>query len=304
MELTHWLIYHMKTTNYKLIMRIIMKSQVHNSQVRRIWLLIAFILSCYKISAYDFQVDGLYYNIISGTNEVYVKPANGKVAMKYTGEITIPETVNDYNGNVYTVVGIGESAFAASSITSIKLPNTLRFIEQYAFSQCSQLKALQLPNRVESIGRAFISKSAITHIKIPNSVTSIAPYAFGPDVNSSPCQLESIDLTELSSSVTELPEGIFWTCSLKTIVIPNSIKTIGKMAFMSCEKLETVVLPNSITTIGSQAFYGCANLESINLTDLLSSIGSYAFQGCSSLKSIRIPNNVTSIERLTFYGCI
>ena len=274
-----------------------MKSQVQNSQVRRIWLLIAFILSCYKISAYDFQADGFYFDIIKGTNEVYIHPAHAALQIKYSGDIIVPETVKDYNGNVYTVVGIGEYAFSGSSISSIKLPNTIRFIDQYAFWNCSQLKNLELPNSLISIGERFISGSAIMEIKIPSSVTQLASYAF--------CEssLETIDLTDLSSSITKLPEGVFRSCKLKSIIIPNSIATIGKSAFDGCDFLKSVVLPNSLTTIEAQAFYNCSSLEDINLPNQISSIGNFAFWGCSSLKAINIPSSLSKIEDYVFHGC-
>ena len=266
----------------------------------RLFMLMECISYCGVVIAYDFQVDGLYYNI-KGTNEVYI-PFEA-FSKKLSGDIIVPETVKDYEGNLYTVVGIGEYAFAGSKITSIQLPNTIRYIDQYAFSQCSQLKTLQLPKNLESIGKAFISSSGITHIKIPNSVTKIADRAFGPDINSTGCQLESIDLSELSSSIIELPEGMFRSCRLKSIEIPNSIVVIRKEAFMGCGNLKTVILPESLSTIETQAFYNCSSLESINLPDQISSIGSSAFWGCSSLKTIKIPSSLNRIEDDVFLGC-
>ena len=126
----------------------------------RVCLLIVCFIYSSVINAYDFQVDGLYYEIIKGTNEVFIHPANGKIQMKYSGDITIPESVSDYDGNVYTIVGIGEYAFAASSITSISLPQTIRFIDDYAFMQCMSLKSIDLPNPRESSRQTGIQGKA------------------------------------------------------------------------------------------------------------------------------------------------
>ena len=271
------------------------------SQIKLIFLRLYLLAACLfynsVINAYDFQVDGLYYEIIAGTNEVFIHPANGKIQMKYSGNITIPEKVTDYNGNVYTVVGIGEYAFASSSISSIQIPNTIRFIDQFAFSGCYQLKTLQLPNSLERIGGNFIRGSAVTKISIPSSVTKIEKEAFAGT------SLLSIDLTSLSSSITEIAEGLFYGTSLTSISIPNSIKSIGKQAFSQCTKLTSVFLPNYIIKIEDQAFYNCSSLENINLPDQISSIGNSAFWACSSLKSIKLPNSLSKIEDYVFLGC-
>ena len=166
---------------------------------RKLISIIVFILCSISAEAYDFKAEGYYFSIIEGANEVYIYPGHAARQKSYSGDITIPETVND-NGVVYTVVGIGSYAFSNSSITSISMPNTIRFIDDCAFLSCSSLTSLELPNKLESIGEYIISNTAITHIKIPNSVTKIANYAFAAySFGLSPCRLESIDLSELSS---------------------------------------------------------------------------------------------------------
>ncbi|MBQ3619327.1 MAG: leucine-rich repeat domain-containing protein, partial [Bacteroidales bacterium] len=109
---------------------------------------------------------------------------------------------------------------------------------------------------------------------------------------------------------------------------PNSVTSIGDLAFGYCTALESITIPNSVTSIGDNVFSGCTALESIifednskltsikaglfkDLTSLKSitipnsvtSIGDEAFNGCTSLKSITIPNSVTSIFTKAFMGC-
>ena len=72
------------------------------------------------------------------------------------------------------------------------------------------------------------------------------------------------------------------------------VTSIGKKAF-SASNLTSIIIPNSVTSIGEYVFYGCSSLTSIIIPNSVTSIGEYAFFRCSSLTSIIIPNSVTSI---------
>ena len=103
-------------------------------------------------SAYDVEVDGIYYNLISKGNVAEVTKGDNL----YTGDITIPSSIN-VNEVEYSVTIIGDEAFYG----------------------CSGLTSITIPNSVTSIGdKAFMYCSSLTSITIPNSVTSIAGYAF------------------------------------------------------------------------------------------------------------------------------
>jgi len=91
--------------------------------------------------------------------------------------------------------------------------------------------------------------------------------------------------------------------SMTSIIIPNSVKSIGNSAFYGCTGITSVTIGNNVTSIGSDAFLGCTGLTSITVPDSVTSIGSGAFYNCTGLKSINIPNSVTSINRTTFLGC-
>ena len=94
----------------------------------------------------------------------------------------------------------------------------------------------------------------------------------------------------------------FRSCNtLKTIIIPNSVTSIGSYAFRDCTSLTSVTIPNSVTSIGSYAFYECTSLTSVTIPNSVTSIGGYAFRDCTSLTSVTIGNGVTSIEDLVFY---
>lgn len=104
--------------------------------------------------------------------------------------------------------------------------------------------------------------------------------------------------------VTAIGEGAFYDCyALKSVTIPNSVKTIGGGAFSKSEALESVTIPNSVTSIGSSAFSYCHALTSLTIPNSVTDIGDYTFNHCSGLTSITISNNVESIGISAFEGC-
>ena len=106
------------------------------------------------------------------------------------------------------------------------------------------------------------------------------------------------------NSVTSIGEGAFSGCILLfKIIIPNSVTSIGDLAFMDSNALSHIVISNSVTSIGDGTFYGCNSLTNIAIPDSVTSIGDIAFSGCRSLSNIVIPDSVTSIGDYVFEGC-
>ena len=127
--------------------------------------------------------------------------------------------------------------------------------------------------------------------------------------------------------VVEIAEEAFKNCAhLKTIVIPDSVKTIGDDAFRECVELSSVTIPESVTKIGRNAFYECASLTSVTvpgsvkiieretfnlcthmktatLSEGVEEIGNYAFTLCMDLTSLSLPNSLKKIGREAFYTC-
>lgn len=90
--------------------------------------------------------------------------------------------------------------------------------------------------------------------------------------------------------------------NIEVAVIPNSVKVIGKEAFLKCTSLKYVEIPNSVEVIGEFAFAGCTSLSEIDIPNSITSIGECAFS-CSSLKSVEIPNSVEVIGDYAFISC-
>ena len=134
-------------------------------------------------------------------------------------------------------------------------------IGDYAFSGCTGLTSVTIPDSVTSIGGyAFYRCSGLTSVTIPDSVTSIGGYAF--------CGCSSLTSVTIPNSViTSIGSSTFNGCSgLTSVTIPNSVPSIGNWAFAGCSGLTSVTIPNSVTLICDAAFNGCSGLKNITYT--------------------------------------
>lgn len=126
---------------------------------------------------------------------------------------------------------------------------------------------------VTSIGAsAFTGCSNVQQINIPDSVEHIDPYAF------SFCN--GLHTVKLPASLTLISEELFAECAnLKNIDIPDTVTEIGTNAFLRCTAFSLTELPDGIKSIGAAAFENCGSIENLELPKTLESIGEAAFGG-------------------------
>ena len=241
----------------------------------------------------------LYYQITDNENHyvTVVSPTFGYDNLN--GGMTIPDVVTNVNDSIsYKVTGIGDNAFSGcTGLTSVEIPNSVTSIGDNAFSGCAGLKSVEIPNSVTSIGVcAFTGCTDLNSLTIGNSVESIGGHAF--------YNCHSVTSLTIPNSVTSIGEYAFSGCTgLTSVEIPNSVTSIGECAFYQCTGLASVEIPNSVKSIGDNAFSGCSGLTSVEIPNSVTSIGNSAFSGCTGLKSLTIGNSVTSIGGFAFIGC-
>ena len=239
--------------------------------------------------AYDFSQNGLSYDILSTED----KTCEVDDCSSNLSTVVIPSTVVN-NGTTYTVTSIGNYAFSGcSGLTAIEIPNSVTSIGNYAFYGCSGLTAVEIPNSVTSIGvEAFYECSSLTAIQIPSSVTSIGGWAFRGCSN-----LSQLVIGNGQETLT-IQSNTFSSCPITTLYLGRNVND-----YVNFKSLETLTIGSSVTSIGDEAFYGCSKLTAIQIPSSVTSIGSSAFYGCSGLTAVEIPNSVTSIGEWAFYGC-
>lgn len=204
----------------------------------------------------------------------------------------------------------------------------VRIICDKAFSMCSSLAEVVIPNSVTSIGGgAFFKCTSLISIFIPDSVTSIGNGAFSycetliniviptnvTNLNGNPFYGWNGKLECLSSNFI-YEHGVlfnkdkseiisFRNQNQKSYAIPNGVMNVRFGAFLCCNSLADIIIPNSMKSIGVGAFAGCISLNSIDIPNGVIRIGINAFNRCISLSNIVIPDSVSSIGEGAFEDC-
>ena len=212
----------------------------------------------------DVTIDGLKYHIENGT--ATVTDVENKETLT---TVTIPEKIS-YKGKNYTV-------------TSIRT---------YAFSNCTSLTSIEIPDSVTRIGfRAFYECTSLTSIVIGDSVTSIGEDAFY-NCNSALYTTENnLKYVKANGNPYYLLQGVT-NKKLFTYTINANTVHIGERAFEYCSRLSSITIPDSVTSIGNYAFSNCTLLTSIEIPDSVTSIGDDAFSNCTLLRSITFNGTV------------
>lgn len=168
----------------------------------------------------------------------------------------------------------------------------------YTFYRCWSLTSVKIPKSVKIIEEgAFYCCTSLTNVNIPSSVTEIDEWGFS----------DCISLTSvfIPSSVKKIKEGAFNQCiSLKNIHLSSGLELIGRIAFLECTSLTTLNIPSSVTEIGEAVFYECNNLKSIYVfAEDVPSIDTDAFKGCDSKNCIvYVPKGTNDAYWLSEFG--
>jgi len=176
----------------------------------------------------------------SGDYEILGYTYNGSEKI----DVDIPSSINSR-----PVTGIADDAFKAiTSIKSVKIPDSITYIGNYAFFDCDYITELVIPSSVVSIGvGAFMECAALEKITLPEGLTEIADYTF--------MYCESLKEIKLPETLTAIGDGAFWKCdSITEVTVPASVKTIGDTAFIYCENLASITLLATEVEIGEWAF--------------------------------------------------
>ena len=250
-----------------------------------------------SLFAYDFEVDGIYYNFGTTAGTATVTSD----ASKYSGVVHIPETVA-YEGTTYSVTEVGSSAFSGcSSLMEVTIPNSVTVIGDSAFYYCRNLTEVTIPSCVTEIGSyAFDKCYSVKKTAYPSSI-------------SNPFSSVTISIAYPKECFVDEQGVIYDADKTKVYYVPlaidgayemlPTITEIGTSAFRYCSSLTEVTIPNSVTEIGSYAFYECSGLTEVTIPNGVTTIGGYAFRGCSGLTEVTIPNSVTTIGNMAFASC-
>lgn len=213
----------------------------------------------------------------------------------FTGSLTIPNSVT----KIYQAAFYGCSGFTGH----LTIGYSVNEIDYGAFAGCSGLTSFNIPNSVRRIGGYAFSETG-WYAQQPNRTVlyvdnwCLGYKGWGPTGS-------SLTLNEGTKAIADYA---FEDCNFFTgnLTIPNSVITIGMEAFCRCRGFTgSLTIPNSMTEIGYATFAGCSGFSgSLVIPNSVTMIGHQAFNGCSGFTgSLIIPNSVISIGECAFKNC-
>ena len=278
--------------------------------MKRFTLLCIICCAVCRLFAYDFCVNGLYYDFTSERTVKLVAPSS-QATYDYFVDLEIPATVS-YNDITYSVTCIGENAFhSCKKLKSLKVPSTVTIIKEYAFSQCDSLININIPSSVVIIEQNAFWNTAWFKA-LPDGLVYINNVLYGTK------GIIRSDTTLVVREGTISISPLFCSSSKVTAIsLPSSLKYIGLSAFGYCSKLRSVTGGENVEYIGHYAFNGTAWETSLpngshylgkvlhkhrgaipqdfTIKEGTVAIGSNAFMLASDLTNITLPNSVKYI---------
>ena len=191
-----------------------------------------------------------------------------------------------------SLITIGENAFLECSLTNIKIPKAVRYVNGFAFNSqmitCFEVDELnsyfvsencfwlnkqktklirapitltqyyQIPNfsNLETIGCCALTDVNLQSFKATEKLNELETLSFHA--------LSSIKKVDLSqSNIETIPYNCFWGCHAKEIILPYKIKNINERGFYCAVKIKSIIISSSLQTLGNDVFLDCPNLKSI-----------------------------------------
>lgn len=245
------------------------------------------------------EIDGAYYELEAGYSGTaprmydvkkrsslynFRRIEGGYKVYQYDGvdeSITTLEIPTEYNNE--PVIGLSQEALSNLDwVEEVVLPDSIQFVEGFAFYNMSGLRKLTISEGLSSIGGgAFIYCDNLEDFEIGEGNEH---FAFDGSA------LYNKDLSEL---VYILPRSADY-------IVPESVTAICEQASRYDRNRTEITIPGNVRTIGEGAFHNCAKLEKVTLEEGIEEIGSYSFAANTKLKSVTIPDSVTMIGENAF----
>lgn len=255
---------------------------------------------------YNLKKINMYYNdgkmkcseafINSGVDTVVIEERYAKI--KNLKGINIKNVIFKNIGT------IDRECQGMASIENIQIDDSITWISDYSFKNCTGLKSINLPKKASIVGKyLFDGCTSLKKINIPANLKN-SPGTSGIFINS------YINHIVFDKGLTEIPEKIFADDSGDSITIKTIEYEEGTIEIASIKNfyrykgsVKNVIIPSTARIISTSAFLGFTLLSNIDISNI-NVIGQNAFGSCESLETIIIPSEIIELKDKTFNNCI
>ncbi|MBQ5591881.1 MAG: leucine-rich repeat protein [Clostridia bacterium] len=253
------------------------------------------------------EITSIGNNVLYDT-KYYMNTANWVNDGLYLGNYLI--RVREALNGAFTVENgtelIADYAFSnCSNVKGVIIPDSVSYIGDYAFSSCYSLSNVNFLGNQEQWDSISIGEGN----EVLNQYLNIS-YASGTCGDNlqwflnTDGKLEIVGTGKMTnySSTTVAPWDSYKD-EIKSVSIYEGVTRVGNDSFVGCKNLTYVYIPNTVTLIGNTAFRDCTSLASISIPNSVTNLGYYAFYGCTALTSLTLPEGVTTIGNYAFGKC-
>lgn len=189
----------------------------------------------------------------------------------------------------------GKCFAGINSLKQIIIPDSVQSIGDFAFTNCTSLKHVDLSSKLLDVGYNAFSACGLNSVLIPKSLGELGCGAFANCTN-----LTSLTFEE-GSACKVIDDSAFEYCGkLKTVFLPEPLEILRKYVFANCESLEDVTIGPNVQSIYSTTFYNCVNLTNITILGSPTSFFGPVFETSPQLRKITI--NISKNEFISRWG--
>lgn len=203
-------------------------------------------------------------------------------------ELVIPESIDGL-----PVTKIQMYSFNYLSIKSVTFPDSLKEIDSYSFTDCTNLTEVTLPKNIERLGfHVFENCTSLKTINFPDHLVKTSDFTF----DNTPwleAQRKNDPLVIVNGALVDA------RTTTGDVKVPSEVKYVASGAFSKNDKVTSVVLPMGVTVIEDNTFWMCSNLTSVDIKGA-ENLGITAFGYCEKLNDLKLSKKLKSIQMMCF----
>lgn len=215
--------------------------------------------------------------------------ADGCLAASSITSVSIPEYTDSIGCGIFN---------NCTALTHVTLPESITRLPDLVFKNCKSLIDITLPQALEAIGnQAFMGCTTIESIKLPEKLQFIGTEAFN--------NCKSLNDIQFSKNLNAIGDMAFGNTSVASIDMTacTSLKSLGCWTFAHCGRLEEAILPGGLTTLGDGLFFDCNQLTTIIMPTNITRLAPYMFKGAGITDTELIVNDkLNDIGDYALYG--